>query len=118
MPPKKAAPVDPDGLYHLGKEIGELIGAVRQNNHAMNNLSMKVDAFSKVAVIQESMLEQSKLMVEELKTLKREVDDLRSKDDQREGATNILSLIVKSPISAWVAATILGLLAYYFGTKQ
>lgn len=118
MPVRRPSPVDPDGLYNLGKEIGELIGAVRQNNHAVNNLSMKVDAFSKVATIQETMLEQSKLVVEELKSLKNKVESLEEKDNKREGATNIVTLIVKSPVIAWVLAVIMGVWAYLMGRPQ
>jgi hypothetical protein len=105
----------PDSLYALGKEIGELIGAVRQNNHNLNNLSMKVDALAHVATIQESMLEQSRLLVEELREIKHKVENLETKENRREGATGVVGFLIRTPMLGWMAAFAAWIWAYVNG---
>ena len=68
----------------LAKNVGEMSGQVREQIHISNNNSAKIDALGV--------------------SLGARLTALEAANHRRDGASNLLHLLLKSPVIAWLAA--------------
>lgn len=80
--------------------LGEMRGQLREVVHGLNNLSGKFDGLSREVIglggLAKDVIEIKTTMTQEIKSLRDEIDELKSERDQRTGATNLVSWAFKN----------------------
>lgn len=75
--------------------LGEMRGQLREVVHGLNNLSGKFDGLSRevigLGVLAKDIIEIKTQLAQETKSLRDEIDALKSERDQRTGAANLIS---------------------------
>lgn len=79
--------------------IGEIRGQLREVIHTMNNTAQKVDAIGEKVILAAALPE----MVSGLAV---RLSALEAKENRREGATGIVSTIMRSPTLGWIVGGI------------
>lgn len=82
-------------IQRLAGDIGELKGQMRELIHTSNNNSMKLEALSEKVITSASIPD--KIVVIEARLSMLEVEK-----NKRDGATGIISAIMKSPALGWL----------------
>lgn len=86
MPP----PADPNGMI-----LGEMRGQLREMVHSVNNLSTKFDSLSREVIGLGAL-------ASDIGELKAKVAALEAEKNQRDGATGVIGIILKSPTLGWL----------------
>lgn len=78
-------------------ELGEFRGQLREVIHNMNNVSTKIDALATISARNHDL-------PDEIATLKARVALLEEEKHRRMGAVNLGTMLLRSPIIAWIFA--------------
>lgn len=90
---------DTGDIQSLAVAVGEIRGQVREIVHSTNNISTKVDALGeKVLPLATQVVAFSK----DVEELKRRMSILEQEKHERDGASNVIGTIVKSPALGWI----------------
>lgn len=84
-----------DQPENMAFAIGEIRGQMREIIHTMNNTAQKVDAIGEKVIVAASL-------PEIVAGLTARIATLETKDNRREGATGVLSAIMRSPTLGWI----------------
>lgn len=88
--------------------IGEMRGQVREMIHAQNNIAMKVDAISQMVMLAAGL-------PDTVSALSTRVAALEADLNKREGATGVVSMILKSPTLGWIVGGLTTIYLYVSG---
>lgn len=88
--------------------IGEMRGQVREMIHAQNNIAMKVDAISQMVMLAAGLPDTVSALSTRVATLEADLN-------KREGATGVVSAILKSPTLGWIVGAITTIYLYLSG---
>jgi hypothetical protein len=79
--------------------LGEMRGQLREMIHTVNNISQKQDAMS-IAVIE------AKGLPVEVTALRLRVTALETERNKRDGATGVISALMRSPTLGWIVGAL------------
>jgi hypothetical protein len=88
--------------------IGEMRGQVREMIHAQNNIAMKVDAISQMVMLAAGL-------PDTVSAINARVTALEADLNKREGATGVVSVILKSPTLGWIVGGLTTIYLYVSG---
>ena len=96
-------------LDEISLKLGELTAYTHEHRHGVANLSMKMDGLSLDVAKQIAALE-AKMTVrldESHTSLSSRITALEAERNRRDGATNILGLVLKSPAIGWLVGAVI-----------
>lgn len=76
-------------------EIGEIRGQLREVIHNLNNISMKSDSIAQLVITHRALHD-------DVQDIKERLTILEASEHRRMGAMSLGSIIVKSPLIAWL----------------
>lgn len=94
-------------IQALAVKVGEISGQLREMYHAQNNMAQKVDFLTEKALLAPTTAS--------LDELTKRIDALEAERDRRDGATGVLSAIVRSPAAGWLVGVAIAAFALIKG---
>ncbi len=104
-----------DDLGTLRQQVGEIIGTLREINHATNNNSSKIDGLTIAVATQAELVRRTGLLEQEQAQLNLRVAVLEADQHRREGAIGLVEWVGKHWPFALVSGFLIGFVAWANG---